>query len=191
MTSRPSALACSALLLLVLTGACSKSPIKVLKMPDGTRELTCDFPLWKCVAQVDDYCKGTSFEVLYAEDQQHLYGSPGSEVESRTSRAVIHCLGPHSKPFDEAAVLAAAPAPAQSAAPPPAVSVAPAAAAAPAAPAAPARACLPGTTQVCVGPAACSGGQSCLSDGSGFSACDCGAAKAPEPAAPAAPQPRK
>lgn len=35
--------------------------------------------------------------------------------------------------------------------------------------------CVPGTTQACVGPAACSGGQSCLPDGSGFGSCDCGA----------------
>jgi hypothetical protein len=116
---------------------------------------------------VDDYCKGASFEVLYGHDEQHLYGSPGSEVESRTSRAVVHCLGPHAKPV-------AAPAralPAASAAPAPADAAAPASAAVrpPAA-----RACVPGSTQVCVGPGACSGGQACLADGTGFSPCDCG-----------------
>jgi hypothetical protein len=35
-------------------------------------------------------------------------------------------------------------------------------------------ACIKGSTQPCVGPGACKGGQSCLDDGSGFSACDCG-----------------
>jgi hypothetical protein len=41
--------------------------------------------------------------------------------------------------------------------------------------------CTPGETQRCVGPAACEGGQSCKEDGSGFSACDCGAAPKSEP----------
>jgi|HubBroStandDraft_1064217.scaffolds.fasta_scaffold02840_6 hypothetical protein len=35
-------------------------------------------------------------------------------------------------------------------------------------------ACLPGVTQMCLGPGACRGAQSCLTDGSGFGACDCG-----------------
>jgi hypothetical protein len=39
------------------------------------------------------------------------------------------------------------------------------------------RACIPGSTQACVGPGACSGGQACSSDGSGFGPCDCGGAK--------------
>lgn len=38
----------------------------------------------------------------------------------------------------------------------------------------PTPACTPGTTQVCVGPAACDGGQSCLPDGSGYGECNCG-----------------
>lgn len=38
----------------------------------------------------------------------------------------------------------------------------------------PASACEPGATQACWGPGACKGGQSCLEDGSGWGACDCG-----------------
>jgi hypothetical protein len=34
--------------------------------------------------------------------------------------------------------------------------------------------CVPGSTQECVGSGACHGGQHCLSDGSGYSPCDCG-----------------
>jgi hypothetical protein len=37
-----------------------------------------------------------------------------------------------------------------------------------------AEACVPGVTQTCAGPGACRGAQSCLADGSGFGACDCG-----------------
>ncbi len=34
--------------------------------------------------------------------------------------------------------------------------------------------CTPGSTQECVGPAGCKGGQFCVDDGSGYSKCDCG-----------------
>lgn len=36
------------------------------------------------------------------------------------------------------------------------------------------RVCVPGSTQTCVGPGACDGGQSCAFDGSGWGPCDCG-----------------
>jgi hypothetical protein len=36
------------------------------------------------------------------------------------------------------------------------------------------KACTPNDTRVCYGPGACQGGQYCLPDGSGYSACDCG-----------------
>jgi hypothetical protein len=39
---------------------------------------------------------------------------------------------------------------------------------------APDRVCRPGETQRCFGPAACEGGQACLTDGSAFGPCDCG-----------------
>jgi hypothetical protein len=125
--------------------------------------------------------------VLYAHDDQHRYGAPGQEVESRTSRAVVHCLGLHDRP----AIPAGTPlAPASSGRPSLAATVrsAPPAAPVPVAPPAPERVCVPGTTQACVGPAACSGGQSCLPDGSGFGGCDCGAASdSPASAQPKAP----
>lgn len=38
----------------------------------------------------------------------------------------------------------------------------------------PPAACVPGATQACVGPAGCSGGQVCITDGSGYGPCDCG-----------------
>lgn len=33
--------------------------------------------------------------------------------------------------------------------------------------------CIPGSTQLCNGPGACAGAQSCLNDGSGYTPCDC------------------
>ncbi|HEY3497480.1 MAG TPA: hypothetical protein VGK73_22440 [Polyangiaceae bacterium] len=170
----PKGFAC---LVFVCALGCSRSALKVQKFADGTRELTCDYPLWKCIAQVDDYCKGASFEVLYALDDQHRYGAPGQEVESRTSRAVVHCLGLHDGPALPAGTpLAPASALQPVRLPPPSRPPAPAPRPAPP------RACVAGATQVCVGPGACSGGQSCLPDGSGFGACDCGAPKASAPA---------
>jgi hypothetical protein len=52
------------------------------------------------------------------------------------------------------------------------------AAKAPAAPTLPPRpaGCTPGSTQACVGPGGCKGGQACVADGSGYSPCDCGPA---------------
>ena len=172
----------SGALLLVFGGlfaaaACARPDVEIRALPDGTRELTCKHTLPQCLSHVDDVCKGNSYEVLYAKDTQKIYGSPSSnEVESRTSQAVVHCLGPHQKPMAGADAPAGAPGPVPEAS---ASAVAPAAsaAAAPAVVVASARACVPGATQACVGPGACSGGQSCLPDGSGFGPCDCGGLK--------------
>jgi hypothetical protein len=45
---------------------------------------------------------------------------------------------------------------------------------APPEPQTPKNACVPGTTQTCVGPGACAGGQACRPDGQGYTDCDCG-----------------
>jgi hypothetical protein len=173
---------------LLVTVGCAKPDVEIRALPNGTRQLTCRHTLPQCLSHVDDVCKGASYEILYATDTQKVYGSPSSnEVESRTSQAVVHCLGQHQEPMGEAVagqslIAAAAVASASASAKPstaPVASGAATAAARPAvAPAPAARICVPGSTQSCVGPAACSGGQSCLPDGSGFGACDCGAAKA-------------
>jgi hypothetical protein len=39
--------------------------------------------------------------------------------------------------------------------------------------------CVPNATQLCYGPGACQGAQACLADGTGYGACDCGAARQP------------
>jgi len=180
---------------LVVTAGCAKPDVEIRSLPNGTRQLTCRHTLPQCLSHVDDVCKGASYEILYATDTQKVYGSPSSnEVESRTSQAVVHCLGVHQEPMGEAVagqslIAAAAVASASASAKPGAAPAASGAVALTGAPrpastsAAPiaegpaVRTCVPGATQACVGPAACSGGQSCLPDGSGFGACDCGTAK--------------
>jgi hypothetical protein len=47
--------------------------------------------------------------------------------------------------------------------------------------------CVPNATQVCYGPGACRGGQSCATDGRSWSSCDCGPLPAPSQPAAAAP----
>jgi hypothetical protein len=169
---------------LFVTAGCAKPDVEIRSLPNGARQLTCRHTLPQCLSHVDDVCKGASYEILYAIDTQRIYGSPSSnEVESRTSQAVVHCLGLHQEPMGEAvagaSLIAAASASAKPKAAPSASGAAPPLApAAPTAPAVPAtRTCVPGATQACVGPAACSGGQACLPDGSAFGACDCGATK--------------
>jgi hypothetical protein len=145
---------------------CSRAGVQTTKLPDGTRELRCDVALWKCLLHVDDYCKGASYEVIHASDEQLVFGSQASAVEGRRSQAVLRCLKPGAKLADS---------PAPTADPPPPEVQRPVSAPSPP----PARACVPGATQACVGAAACSGGQACLADGSGFGVCDCGTPKAP------------
>jgi hypothetical protein len=94
-----------------------------------------------------------------------------SQVVVERSDATVHCgKSAPAAPIrlERETELPAPPAPA---APPPA----------PPAPPAP-RACVPGSTQACVGPAGCSGGQACAADGTRFDPCNCGnAASAPVP----------
>lgn len=159
--------------------ACSRSGVTSTRYADGTREIRCEHPLWKCLRHIDDYCRGASFEVLHASDEQLRYGSDASEIEGRKSRALVLCMKPGVAPRAWEVNSAAPPA---SAAPPPRPAAAPAPAPAPK------RACVPGSSQACVGPAACAGGQACLPDGSGFGPCDCGPpAAAAAPVAPAPP----
>jgi hypothetical protein len=156
---------------LVATLGCSRAGVQTTKLPDGTRELRCDVALWKCLRYVDDYCKGASYEVTQASDEQLVFGSQASAVEGRRSYAILRCLKPGAKLADS---------------PVPVPDPSPAEVARPKAPPSPppARACVPGTTQACVGAAACSGGQACHPDGSGYGPCDCGPPKAPAGAVP-------
>ncbi len=184
-------------LVLFLGVGCAKSGVEIQRMPNDLNLIKCKTGLPKCLDTVDTVCKGSSYEILYARDEQRVFGVGESYVEGRTSRAQVHCIGPHDLPrYDDQAVPAPAPngegtppyaldgagTTPNAAAAPNGSATAPNAAAAPngsaTAPnaAVPLHACVPGATQSCVGPGACSGGQSCLPDGSGFGACDCGAA---------------
>lgn len=177
---RPSALLVAGLL---LGAACSSRPSPgTTRLPDGTISLTCNAPLAQCLSRAEDVCKNENYEVLRARDQRDTYGpeTGSSQVQVRSSEAIIRCTGT-GRPLmgRDPLVASAGSAPPPAAAPPP-VAV---------------RACVPGTTQACIGPGKCDGGQSCLPDGTAFGPCDCGTLGAPATApgatavAPAAPAP--
>jgi len=107
-----------------------------------------------CLGRVEEVCQGRPYDVVSASDhRKQIDVSVGSyQREVRSSDAVIRCVRNKSAWGDFGASSSAKVA-AQG----------------------PARACVPGATQVCVGPGACSGGQACLNDGSGFGACNCAA----------------
>lgn len=198
-----SALTLSALSLVAC--ASRSAEIHTERLPDNVFKLTCETaPLTRCLARADDVCHGNPYEVLSARDQRNHYGqreTGDNEVETRSSEATIHCgkqnePPPHMAGYEEhpdafrlrradapptengdggasethpAAVATGAPAPAT---PPPA-----------------ARACIPGSTQACVGPGKCEGGQSCLPDGTAYGPCDCGTLSAPSPSPASPPKP--
>jgi len=143
---------------------CSHQGVRTQRLSDGSFEFRCDEELWVCLSHVKDFCKGGPYEVLGGSDQPKTYGTDDSRVEGHRSHAVVRCLRAGAELVEVSARPVRAPiavhTPAKSAKP----TLAPA----------PVRACVPGATQPCVGPAACSGGQACLADGSGFGPCDCG-----------------
>jgi hypothetical protein len=147
--------------------------VKTQSLGNGEFHLQCKGALANCLEEADNLCMGSRYEVRSAHDDRDYFG-PGSvgETEVRTSEAVIWC-GPRGRDLFArtgrgGAGGSAIPGPstatlARSSASDPATSGSP-----------PARACVPGATQVCVGPAACRGGQTCVGDGNAFGACDCG-----------------
>lgn len=142
------------------------------KQPDGSYQLSCKGPLSSCLRHAEHVCGDEGYAVTNAHDVRELLGhaSGQSQVPVERSDANIVCgAGPERAPIHLQRE------------DPPAAAPAVAVASSPAVPANPAPACVPGSTQACVGPAGCSGGQVCAADGARYEACDCGQ---PAPAAP-------
>ena len=149
-----------------ISSACaSQSGVQKQELERGVFQLDCPAPLGRCSEEADKTCDGRGYDVVEGYDQRKLYGHAAgqSQVEGRTSRLVVSCRGPRG----ESKVPTTAPATTTPRAARPLL-------------------CTPGATQRCVGAGACDGGQSCLADGSGYGACDCGKVA---PAAPASPTP--
>jgi hypothetical protein len=159
----------SRLVPLLFVFGCSGSPAGAVKQADGSYHLACRGPLTECLQRADRICRDKGYAVESARDTRERLGheSGESQIEIRKSEAVIYCgssVPPAERPMielkRETPISEAPVAP-------------PATSAAPATP--PARACVPGSTQACVGPGGCSGGQACTEDGSRYEPCNCGA----------------
>jgi hypothetical protein len=148
--------------------ACTGARVALEKRDDGILHLKCKAPLPECLLEAAKLCGRVKYAVLRAVDDPEFKGLPSDTAEQfPSSEAYVRCgtarvLGAENQKL-LAEPLCPAPAPA------------------PSAPAAPSRACIPGSTQACVGPAGCRGGQSCQPDGASYAPCDCGTA----PSAPA------
>ena len=162
--------------------ACHSANAPSVRQPDGSWHLECGSSLDTCVGRANDLCGNRGFVVLGGVSRRKLYGAElgQSQVEVREAELDVACAdrrGELPKVLNHNSALALPPRPAESA--PPAEPVA-----TPAPPAKPLTACTPGSTQRCIGAGACTGGQACLADGSGYAPCDCGSsghAAAPTP----------
>lgn len=157
--------------LLLAVSGCSGAQEK--RLADGAWHIRCGEAMNRCTNRADTLCGDRGYHVLGGGTRGNVLGGPSSyRTRVESSELIVRCGEPVEEEVD--APRAEAPTPAQPGTPKDAPGAAPL--------------CIPGSTQTCVGPGGCAGGQACLSDGSGFAACDCGTPQAP-PAAPSeAPQ---
>ena len=185
-------------LLAPLLGACaSTTAFHSEPLGDGAYKLKCDGPLPACLRRAEDVCKGNPYEVMKARDQRDRYGAEvgqGGQVEIRTSEAIVRCGQRGKAPPPTTAQFEDQPETfrlrRKDAVPEDRPAVDPSLTSKPVEPAPtalPQRACIPGSTQACIGPGKCEGGQSCLPEGNGFGPCDCGTLGVPMGIPPATP----
>jgi hypothetical protein len=147
-----SRLSAGVLMLAIAAGACAPY-FKSERLPDGTYHLTCKTKLPVCL-NASEVCEGKGYAVVRAINHYEHRGGTFEYVEIVASEAIVRCGyegtldGTVTKPEEPKCPIVA--------------------------PAAPTRACVPGSSQACVGPSGCAGGQVCRPDGSAFGVCDCG-----------------
>jgi hypothetical protein len=146
------------------TAGGSEGPTRI---NDDTYRVRCDAPLATCLARFSSCPKG--FTVVEGRETRDRRGPEPLPDVSVDSEAVLRCR--------RVALLGGSRDDQTSATPPAGERTA-----------VPAT-CFPGSTQACLGPAACSGAQTCLPGGAAFGPCDCGARQGPEAAPPASPPP--
>ena len=147
---------------LALVG-CATARVSAQRRPDGSAHLRCRTALPACLVEAERLCEGRHYIVLRALDEHDHRGSQLYD-DVRTSEAIVRCGPPMAwPPGVEPMALPGEPGAAPSLAPTPIPE-----------PGAPPRACVPGSTQACVGPGGCKGGQACLAAGVAFGLCDCG-----------------
>lgn len=157
--------------------ACSGAKTKSVG-PDTWR-VECANSMATCAARADDLCGDRGYVILGGQSQKEIHGPEGQQIAQERGELVVQC-----------GQRATGPTPAAGQAGswrlnPPAHRAAQEPAAPPSPRPSPGKLCTPGETQMCVGPGACRGGQACMTDGSGFLPCDCGAGQtAPDAAGP-------
>jgi len=148
-------------------------------LKDGSWRVQCEDQVEKCVREAQRVCGNDEYHVISGKKEEKLYGGDtGYQTGVELHSLEFRCgSDPAVWKLEREAESAPAKAPA---APPPKQQ----------------KLCTPGSTQRCVGAAACEGGQSCNAEGTAFLPCDCGAPRpetkgtdTPEPAPSAAPPP--
>lgn len=165
------------LALLILLGGASACGARNTAQPlkDGSWEVKCEDHVDRCVREAQRVCGHEPYHVISGRKEEEVYGGQtgyqtGVEVHVLEFRcgADPHVWKLERKDEPEPIEPELAPTP-------------------------PSKKplCTPGSTQRCVGPGACEGGQSCNAEGTGYSPCDCGTpsestppADADEPAPP-------
>jgi hypothetical protein len=168
--ARDALTACAALLAGLVLGACSGS--RAVRQADGRYRMHCTGNLGGCAHRAGAVCGDEGYQILEGFQRPRVYGAPdGEQVAVDRSEIVFRC---GSAEAEETLPTTRPPPPApkratrrktKPPAPRPAV-------------------CTPGSTQSCVGPGGCTGGQACLESASGFGPCDCGPAPAVDAGAP-------
>jgi hypothetical protein len=148
---------------MAVVAACASDKPGRTKLPDGSYQLKCRMPLADCLTALADVCKLHGYDVLKGKETISRNGVEPVDSTIIESDATVRCRTA-STLFGSEASAAASGQPA---------GVAPVSSS-----------CFPGTTQACLGPAACKGAQTCGADGSSFGPCDCGASATPLAATP-------
>ena len=156
---------CGALLCGLLIAACAHLPrYRAQPQADGSYRLDCRDHLTQCLTALEEVCR-QGYEIVQAHEVVRYAGPREFTEPTITGVVSARCRTP-------APLLGGKPAPA--------TAVPASVGAADAAPTpVPPRTCFPGSTQACIGPGACKGGQQCRPDGAAFGPCDCGGVPAP------------
>ena len=173
--------------------ACSKT--KVTRAPDGILRLECARGMKDCVAQAEKHCavvdKEGGYEILSGKSKKIMMGAKNGQYRTAAEVAELEVRCGQTPAEEESQSQSVVgtfklPPRADDEVPPadlPATSAA-------RAPVSSGSVCTKGSTQACIGPGACQGGQVCLPDGSGYGPCDCGSERntaPPSSSAPSAP----
>lgn len=141
-------------LVLLFLPACATTGVHQMK--NGTLRVQCPNVQSECMHEADVYCADQGgVHVLSSRETNELYGVEGNKEGTLMSEIVFICADDAPRkpiklpPRDEPAAPRSAPSVPNR------------------------RICVPGSTQRCVGPGACVGGQSCLPSGAGWSPCEC------------------